>query len=108
MLNSVKRGKSASKKEKNFDSKELNNYQKTSMTTKQEIQLLLKKRVPGIVMEHIVKEVLDSVGDWMGELIGKLETMPADCSQKQLDEAANTIHDALLKETIKQLEKLSK
>lgn len=59
-------------------------------------------------MEHIVKEVLDSVGDWMGELVGKLTTMPADCNQKQLDEAANTIHDALLKETIKQLEKLSK
>lgn len=74
------------------------------MTTKQEIKRLLKERAFSIVEERILPETLDNIADWMGELMGKLTTLPADCSQDKMDEAANLIHDALVAETIKQLQ----
>ena len=74
------------------------------MTTKQEIRLLLKKRASSIVDERILPELLDNIGDWMGELLGKLSTLPAESSQEKLDEAADLIHQGLVKETIRQLQ----
>ena len=78
------------------------------MTTKQEIKRLLKERASSIVEERIILETLDNIADWMGELMGKLTTLPADCSQEKLDEAANLIHDALVAETIRQLQTFPK
>jgi hypothetical protein len=78
------------------------------MTTKQEIKRLLKERAASIVEERILLETLDNIGDWMGELLGKLTTLPADCSQEKLDEAANMIHEALVAETIRQLQTFPK
>ncbi len=74
------------------------------MTTKQEIRLLLKERASSIVDERILPELLDNIGDWMGELLGKLSTLTAESSQEKLDEAADLIHQGLVKETIRQLQ----
>lgn len=74
------------------------------MTTKQEIRLLLKERASSIVDERILPELLDNIGEWMGELLGKLSTLPAESSQEKLDEAADLIHQGLVKETIQQLQ----
>ncbi len=73
------------------------------MTTKQEIKRILKDRAPSIVDERIIPEILDNIGDWMGELLGKLSTLPAEASQERLDEAADLIHQGLVQETLKQL-----
>lgn len=74
------------------------------MTTKQEIRLLLNERASSIVDERILPELLDNIGDWMGELLGKLSTLPAESNQEKLDEAADLIHQGLVKETIRQLQ----
>lgn len=74
------------------------------MTTKKEIRFLLKERARSIVDERILPELLDNIGDWMGELLGKLSTLPAETSQEKLDEAADLIHQGLVKETIRQLQ----
>ena len=74
------------------------------MTTKQEIRLLLKERASSIVDERILPELLDNIGEWMGELLGKLSTLPAESSQEKLDEVADLIHQGLVKETIQQLQ----
>lgn len=74
------------------------------MTTKQEIRSLLKERARSIVDERILPELLDNIGDWMGELLGKLSTLPAESSQQKLDEAADLIHQGLVTETIRQLQ----
>ena len=76
---------------------------KTHMTTKQEIRLLLKSRASSIVDERILPELLDNIGDWMGELLGKLATLDPEASQEKLDEAADLIHQGLVQETLKQL-----
>ena len=78
------------------------------MKTKQEIKRLLKDRAHSIVDERILPEILDNVAHWMGELMGKLSTLPADASQEKTDEAANLIYDALVAETIKQLQEFPK
>ena len=81
---------------------------KTSMTTKQEIRVLLKDRAPSIISERIILETLDNIGDWMGELLGKLTTLDPEASQEKLDEAADLIHQGLVKETLKQLAEFPK
>ena len=81
---------------------------KTSMTTKQEIKVLLKDRAPSIISERIILETLDNIGDWMGELLGKLTTLDPEASQEKLDEAADLIHQGLVKETLKQLTEFPK
>ncbi len=81
---------------------------KTSMTTKQEIRVLLKDRAPSIISERIILETLDNIGDWMGELLGKLTTLDPEASQEKLDEAADLIHQGLVKETLKQLTEFPK
>jgi hypothetical protein len=55
------------------------------------------------VDERILPETLDAIAEWTGELMGKLTTLPAECSQKELDEAFNQIHQGLIQETIEQL-----
>jgi hypothetical protein len=66
--------------------------------------LLLNERASSIVDERILPELLDNIGDWMGELLGKLSTLPAESNQEKLDEAADLIHQGLVKETIRQLQ----
>lgn len=73
------------------------------MTTKQEIKRILKDRAPSIVDERILPELLDNIGDWMGELLGKFTTLDPEASQEKLDEAADLIHQGLVQETLKQL-----
>ncbi len=77
------------------------------MTTKQEVQRLLKERAPSIIDERILPEILDNILDWSGQLMGKLTTLSAD-DTKKIDEVANVIYCALIWETIKQLEKCPK
>ena len=78
------------------------------MTTKQEIKRLLKDRAPSIVDERILPETLDNIAEWMGELMGKLTTLDPEADQKKIDEAANLIHEALVQETLKQLQAFPK
>jgi len=78
------------------------------MTTKQEIKRLLKDRAPSIVDERILPETLDNIAEWMGELMGKLTTLDPEADQKKVDEAANLIHEGLVKETLKQLQAFPK
>ena len=77
------------------------------MTTKQEIKNLTRERVPNIVDERILPEMLDEVADWSGELAGKLTTLSAE-SEKEASGAWETFYAALVKEVIKQLKQPAK
>ena len=79
------------------------------MTTKQEIKKLLKERATSIVDERILPETLDAIAEWTGELMGRLTTLDAENQdQKEIDEAANLIHEGLTQETLKQLKEFPK
>lgn len=74
------------------------------MTTKQEIKNISKKRIPSVVEEQILPEMLDNLADWSGELVGKLATLSAE-DEKQVNRAWEAIYTALVEEAVKQLKK---
>lgn len=76
------------------------------MTTKQEIKKILKDRAQSIVDERIVPEILDNVAEWTGEIMGKLTTLNVETGPKKEDQVFNQIYEGLVKETVKQLEKM--
>lgn len=76
------------------------------MTTKQEVKKVLKDRAQSIVDERIVPEILDNIAEWTGEIMGKLTTLDAEAGPKVTDKVFNQVYEGLVKETVKQLEKM--
>ncbi len=73
---------------------------------KQEVkEMVLSKRLQDIVTERILPEALDEIANWTGELMGKLTVLDANEPQEAVDECFNKIYQALIGETINQLEK---
>ncbi len=65
------------------------------------------ERVPSIVDERILPEMLDEVADWSGELAGKLTTLSAE-NEKETSSAWETFYAALIEEVVKQLKQPAK
>lgn len=69
-----------------------------------EARKIAKASAESIVDERIIPKVLDEIGYWVGELMGKMNNIDAE-KEHEVEDSVNIIHNVLVAEVIKQLQK---